>query len=83
MSDSLKILMISYTSFLQKFYQSLPGEIAMQSDAQVKVLVSEYWKELWSGGKIYLEKTSDPNYEIFTYLYNNSNNFLNSISIFI
>jgi glycosyltransferase involved in cell wall biosynthesis len=60
------ILMISFTSFLQKFYQTLPAEIAKQSGARVKILVPIYWKELWSSGKIYLEKKHDPNYEIIT-----------------
>jgi len=58
------ILMISYNSFLQKFYQTLPAEISKQSGAGVKILVPPYWKELWSNGKIYLEKSSDPGYEI-------------------
>jgi len=56
--------MISFTSFIQEFYQSLPREIAKNSGYEVKVLVPPYWKELWSGGKKYLEKTYDPNYEI-------------------
>lgn len=58
------ILMISFTSFVQKFYQTLPAEIARQSGARVKILVPPYWKELWSNGKKYLEKSSDPGYEI-------------------
>jgi glycosyltransferase involved in cell wall biosynthesis len=53
--SSRKILMVSYTSFLQKFYQTLPKEIARLSGARVKVLVPPHWKELWSGGKIFLE----------------------------
>jgi glycosyltransferase involved in cell wall biosynthesis len=59
-----RILMISYTSFIQEFYQSLPREIALISKSEVKVLVPPYWKEMWSAGKKYLEKKSDPNYEI-------------------
>ena len=61
-----RILFISYTSFLQEFYQTLPHQIALQSGAQVQVLVPEYWREIWSGGKIYLEKTSDPYYKLST-----------------
>lgn len=56
--------MVSYTSFIQKFYQTLPHKIAALSGATVKVLVPPYWKELWSGGKKMLEKTSDPLYEV-------------------
>jgi len=59
-----RILMISYTSFLQEFYQSLPKEIALHTKSELKVLVPPYWKEMWSTGKKYLEKKSDPNYEI-------------------
>jgi glycosyltransferase involved in cell wall biosynthesis len=59
-----KILMISYTSFLQKYYQTLPHEIARISGAKIKVLVPAFWKELWSDGKKYLEKEYDPLYEI-------------------
>jgi glycosyltransferase involved in cell wall biosynthesis len=58
------ILMISFTSFLQKFYQTLPAEITKQSGARVKILVPPYWEELWSNGRKYLEKSSDPGYEI-------------------
>lgn len=50
------ILMVSYTSFLQQFYQSLPNQIAKQSNAIVDVLVPPYWKEMWSGGKVYLQQ---------------------------
>lgn len=59
-----KILMISYTSFIQKFYQTLPHEIAKNSGWDVKVLVPPYWKELWSRGKKYLEKDFDELYDI-------------------
>ena len=58
-----KILMVSYTSYMQKLYQTLPREVAIQSGAEVKILVPPYWKELWSGGKAPLEKTSDPAYD--------------------
>lgn len=58
-----KILMISFTSFLQKFYQTLPHEIARQSGWEVRILVPPYWKELWSGGKKYLEKKFDELYD--------------------
>ena len=60
----IRILMISYTSFIQEFYQSLPREIALITDSEMKVLVPPYSKEMWSAGKKYLEKKSDPNYEI-------------------
>ncbi len=59
-----RILMISYTSFIQEFYQSLPREIALITKSELKVLVPPYWKELWSGGKINLEKKYDLNYDI-------------------
>jgi len=59
-----RILMISYTSFIQKFYQTLPHEIARQSGWQVQVLVPPYWKELWSRGRKYLEKDYDELYDI-------------------
>ena len=62
--DQKRILMISYTSFLQEFYQSLPKEIALITKSELKVLVPPFWKEMWSAGKKYLEKTYDPNYEI-------------------
>jgi glycosyltransferase involved in cell wall biosynthesis len=62
----LRILMISYTSFLQKFYQSLPYEIAKSSNAQIKVLVPPYWIELWSKGKKYLEKSDKNNFDLET-----------------
>jgi glycosyltransferase involved in cell wall biosynthesis len=65
MSSVKKVLMISYTSFIQKFYQTLPHEIARQTNWQVKVLVPPYWKELWSGGKKHLEKNNDELYELF------------------
>ncbi|MCB0299967.1 MAG: glycosyltransferase family 4 protein [Calditrichaeota bacterium] len=56
---SPKILMVSYTSFMQKFYQTLPQEIARQSGATVKMLVPPFWKELWSGQKVHLETRDD------------------------
>ncbi len=59
-----RILMISFTSFIQKFYQTLPQEIARQSGWDVTVLVPPYWKELWSGGVKHLEKNSDPHYRM-------------------
>ena len=43
--------MVSYTSFIQKFYQTLPLQIAQQSRWDITELVPPYWKELWSGGK--------------------------------
>ncbi len=58
--------MISYTSFIQKFYQTLPHEIAKQTNWDVKVLVPPYWKELWSRGKSYLEKNFDELYDVIT-----------------
>jgi glycosyltransferase involved in cell wall biosynthesis len=59
-----RILMISYTSFLQEFYQTLPREIARLSNSELKVLVPPYWKEMWNSGKKYLEKKFDPTYQI-------------------
>jgi glycosyltransferase involved in cell wall biosynthesis len=59
-----RILMVSYSSFMQKYYQTLASEIGRLSGAKLKVLVPPYWKELWSKRKIFLEKTSDPYYEI-------------------
>ena len=59
-----KILMVSYTSFIQKFYQTLPREIARAGGAAVEVLVPPYWKEIWSGGKKWLEKSEDPFYRL-------------------
>jgi glycosyltransferase involved in cell wall biosynthesis len=65
MNSVKKVLMISYTSFIQKFYKTLPHEIAKQTNWKVKVLVPPYWKELWSRGKKNLEKNSDELYELF------------------
>ena len=65
MENTKKLLMISYTSFLQKFYQTLPHEIAKQSRWDVSVLVPPYWKELWSKSKTYLEKQNDDYYRVF------------------
>jgi glycosyltransferase involved in cell wall biosynthesis len=66
MEDAKKILMISYTSFIQKFYQTLPHKIARQSGWELTVLVPPYWKELWSGGKKYLEKSEDELFDLVT-----------------
>ena len=64
MAAPLKILMVSYTSFIQKFYQTLPHEIALQSGANVQVLVPPHWKELWSSGKLLLEHRQDPRFTL-------------------
>lgn len=64
MKNKIKLLMISYSSFLQKYYQTLPHEIKRQTDWKVKVLVPAFWKEKWSGGKIFLEKEQDDLYDI-------------------
>jgi glycosyltransferase involved in cell wall biosynthesis len=64
MHNKAKLLMISYSSFLQKYYQTLPCEIKKQTDWNVKVLVPAFWKEKWSGGKIFLEKDRDDFYDI-------------------
>lgn len=64
MHNKTKLLMISYSSFLQKYYQTLPCEIKKQTDWNVKVLVPAFWKEKWSGGKIFLEKDQDDFYDI-------------------
>lgn len=66
MNKNKKILMVSYTSFIQKFYQTLPLQIAQQSGWDITVLVPPYWKELWSGGKKLLEKSKDEMYELVT-----------------
>ncbi len=60
----VRVLMVSFTSFIQEFYQTLPQEIARQSGWEVTVLVPPFWKELWSGGIKYLEKDSDPHYRV-------------------
>lgn len=64
MQNKIKLLMISFSSFLQKYYQTLPHEIKRQTDWNVKVLVPAFWKEKWSGGKIFLEKHQDDFYDI-------------------
>jgi glycosyltransferase involved in cell wall biosynthesis len=61
---NLKLLMVSYTSFIQKFYQTLPHEVARMSGWNVKVLVPPYWRELWSDKRIYLEKEDDKLYDV-------------------
>jgi glycosyltransferase involved in cell wall biosynthesis len=58
--------MISYTSFLQRFYQSLPNEIAQLAHADVRVVVPPYWIELWSGGRKYLEKDDTTHFRLET-----------------
>jgi glycosyltransferase involved in cell wall biosynthesis len=58
--------MVSYTSFLQRFYQSLPNEVAKISDADVRVVVPPYWIELWSGGKKYLERDDTTKFTLET-----------------
>ncbi len=58
-----RILMISFTSFMQKFYQTLPQEIARQSGAEVHVLVPPHWKELWSGKAVPLETREDAQFK--------------------
>lgn len=63
MRNSKNIVMISYTSFIQKFYQTLPHEIAKQTGWNIIILVPPYWKELWSGGKKFLEKSTDELYD--------------------
>ena len=63
-TPAVKVLMISFTSFIQKFYQTLPHEIARQSGWEVRVLVPPYWKELWSRERRYLEKDFDELYDI-------------------
>lgn len=60
----MKVLMVSHTSLLQAGYQELCVELAKYRDIELKVLVPEYWKELWSSRRVKLEKTHDPNYEI-------------------
>jgi glycosyltransferase involved in cell wall biosynthesis len=66
MNRNKKILMISYTSFIQKFYQTLPLQIARQSGWKITVLVPPFWKELWSAGKKFLEKSEDEMYKLVT-----------------
>jgi glycosyltransferase involved in cell wall biosynthesis len=66
--------MISFTSFLQKNYQRLPKEIAIQTGAKVHIVVPPFTKELWSGRKKYLEKKEDSDYQVHiipTYFYKN------------
>ena len=60
----MKVLMVSHTSLLQGAYQELCVELAKYEDIELKVLVPEYWKELWSKRRVKLEKAYDPNYEI-------------------
>lgn len=64
MSRPRRILMVSYTSFLQQFYQTLPQEIARQSGADVQVLVPPRWSEIWSGGTRSLERRNDPLFDL-------------------
>ena len=59
----LRILMVSYSSFLQRFYQTLPQQIARQSGAEVHVLVPPRWKELWSGTAVELEWRANPAFQ--------------------
>ncbi len=60
----MKVLMVSHTSLLQGAYQELCVELAKYEDIELKVLVPEYWKELWSKRRVKLEKAYDPHYEI-------------------
>jgi hypothetical protein len=60
-----KILMLSYTSFIQKFYRTLPLQIKNISGAEVKIIVPPYWKELWGTKKNYLEKIENDILDIY------------------
>jgi glycosyltransferase involved in cell wall biosynthesis len=62
--ENKNILMISYTSFIQKFYRTLPHEISRISGFKIKILVPPYWKEIWSKGKQYLEKIKNDRLDI-------------------
>ncbi len=58
------ILLISFSSFLQKYYQTLPEEIANQTGVNVTVVVPPYRKELWSKKKVFLESRTDIHFDL-------------------
>lgn len=52
----MRVLMISYTSLLQRAYRKKCDEICRQGDVDLTVLTPFYWKEWWSpGGKVEFE----------------------------
>jgi glycosyltransferase involved in cell wall biosynthesis len=62
--SSTKVLMISFTSLIQELYHGLPRELAKLPGVELSVLVSPYWKELWSTRKRFLELPRSPAYAI-------------------
>jgi glycosyltransferase involved in cell wall biosynthesis len=47
----VRVLMVSYTSLLQRAYRRKCDVLAGRRDVDLTVLVPDHWKELWAGGR--------------------------------
>jgi glycosyltransferase involved in cell wall biosynthesis len=64
MERKIKLLMISSSSLLKKFYQTLPLEIVKQTGWSTKVIVPPFKKDRWMGEKKILEKENSDYFNI-------------------